>query len=149
MSPATSKIELPLNSDAEIARLVDQFEVQELPYKHWTHRAHLAVAVYYLHNHTFNETLKTIRRKINDYNRARGDPNGYNETVTIAFLAKIREQLTQPSSRISAWQDFTLAVSTCTIAWLYNHYSPELVWSDEAKARWVPPDLTDFPFPTQ
>jgi hypothetical protein len=142
------KIELPLNNDVEIERLVDQFEARILPYRNWTHRAHLAVAVNYLHNFSFDATLARIRSKIIAYNRKCGDPDGYNETVTTAFLAMIRDQLLQSNAGISLFQDLEIAVSTCTIDWLYNHYSSEVVWSDDAKARWVSPDRADFSFPT-
>jgi hypothetical protein len=39
------KRELPLQQDADVERLVGAFEALTFPREHWTHRAHLAVAV--------------------------------------------------------------------------------------------------------
>jgi hypothetical protein len=41
------KEELPLATDDAIMEAVALFETCSLPYRHWTHRAHLAVAIRY------------------------------------------------------------------------------------------------------
>ena len=44
------KEELPLASQSDIAELAEKYEAYTLPYKNWTHRAHLALALFYLKN---------------------------------------------------------------------------------------------------
>lgn len=62
---AVIKEELPLASDTEITDIVEQFEASKLPYKHWTHRTHLAVAVLYSRQLDFEDALNRIRKNIN------------------------------------------------------------------------------------
>ena len=55
------KEELPLATDDEILEAVSQFENCSLPYKHWTHRAHLAVAIRYAWLYDYDTALERIR----------------------------------------------------------------------------------------
>ena len=83
------KEELPLKEDAEIEQLVGAFESLSLPRANWTHRAHLAVGVYYLRHRGLEGALQQMRERIKAYNLACGDPDGYSETITTTYLQKI------------------------------------------------------------
>lgn len=83
------KQELPFLRDREITQLVHEFEACVLPYQTWTHRAYLAVAVYYSRKWPFETSLARIRENIDIYNKVCGDPRGYNETITIFFAQNI------------------------------------------------------------
>jgi hypothetical protein len=90
------KIDVPFADDAEIAKLVEQCEPASWPYERWTHRAHLAVGLKYALAMPFDAALDRIRHHITLYNRACGDPNGYNETITILFLRRISAACCDP-----------------------------------------------------
>lgn len=140
------KSELPLKDDIEVADLVEKFESRTLPYKHWTHRAHLAVAVTYLYQMSFDMALRRIRQMIKAYNQTIGDPDGYNETLTILFMRKIQHDIDAGTYCLYLFEEVARLASECPIQWVYQFYSKELIWSSEAKAGWVEPDLSEIVF---
>lgn len=83
------KQELPLQDDAAIERLVAAFEGLTLPRSNWTHRAHLAVGVHYIRHWGLDGALQRMRERIQAYNLACGDPDGYSETITATYLCSI------------------------------------------------------------
>lgn len=140
------KVELPLDSDREIESVVRQFELCRLPYKHWTHRAHLTVAVYYLRRYSCSEALARVRTNINTYNRKRGDPAGYNETVTVMFMRKLASEIRCGRACESMHDEVARVAKLCDSSWLFRYFSRERIFSAEAKEKWVSPDLADIDF---
>jgi len=51
-------------NDAEIVRLIKAFEQQTLPRLHWTHQAHLTVAIWYRIHYAQPEATVRIREGI-------------------------------------------------------------------------------------
>lgn len=140
------KQELPIASDGEVSRIVDQFEKCSLPYKNWTHRAHLAVAVFYSRNRAYQDALSRIRQCINIYNSACGDPDGYNETITIMFMRKIFSELNQGNNCASCFGEVERISKLCSADWLFEYYTPKVIFSASAKAKWVAPDVKPLDF---
>jgi hypothetical protein len=140
------KLELPFATAADIEAAVAQFEAGALPYAHWTHRAHLAVALVYAHRHAYDAALIRIRDHINAYNRICGQPDGYNETVTVLFLRKVFAEASGARALPALPEELARLATLCTAEWVYRHYSKERVWSAEAKARWLAPDLNPLDF---
>lgn len=133
------KIDVPFATDAEVEEMVAAFEECRWPYPRWTHRAHIGVAAVYLSRHPFDEALTRTRHHINLYNRTCGDPDGYHETLTVLFLRRVAAELRHRGERSLAEvvNDLT---AMCDMTWPLRHYSPELLWSAEAKAGCVEPD---------
>jgi hypothetical protein len=139
------KIDIPFTSKAEIATLVGLFESCELPYERWTHRAHLAVAVAYLQRYSLLEATARARTFIPRYNVARGDPNGYHETLTVLFMRLVdREMRASPAAK--AADLINQMNDRYRVAWFLNYYTPELLWSAAARSEFVPPDLRALDF---
>jgi hypothetical protein len=143
--PSRPKIDVPFTSEAEIAELVRLFESCELPYERWTHRAHLAVAVAYLQRYSLLEATERARTYIPRYNMARGDPNGYHETLTVLFMRLVdREMRAMPNASPAVLvNDMN---ERYRVSWLLNYYTPELLWSAGARTAFVPPDLRALDF---
>ncbi len=141
-----AKMELPLKDVTQIESLVRDFESLTLPYENWTHRAHLAVAVYYVRTLSFDDALMQIRSCINAYNAARGDPDGYNETITIMFMRRIASELKHKDCDATMHDELARFEVLCGVDWLYRYYSRDLIWSSEAKKRWVNPDISELDF---
>lgn len=139
---AFKKVDPPLATDAEVESLVTAFEDASLPYPHWTHRAHLAVAVAYLTRYRFDLALDRIRIHINLYNGKRGKADGYHETVTAAHMLRVAAYLQSKVERPTLAQAVDEVTTLCGNGWLAAHYSPGRLASAEAKAGWVEPDLT-------
>jgi hypothetical protein len=95
------KQELPLEDDAAIERLVREFEALTLPRAHWTHRAHLAVGVHYVRHRGLAGALQRMRERIQAYNLACGDPDGYSETITATWLFSIAADISRDDATVT------------------------------------------------
>jgi hypothetical protein len=140
------KRDVPFCMDAEITDLVAQFEQCCWPYERWTHRAHIAVAVTYLRRHPFAEAMRLVRRNIQQYNRTCGDPNGYHETITVFFMRLVRWFLENQVGRNNAAELVAELSDRYGMNTLLEYYSPDRLWSSEAKQSWVEPDRKPLEF---
>ena len=130
----------------EIFSLVRRFEDCTLPREEWTHAAHLTVALWHLLQFDWPEAVAHVRRGIKRYNAAHGvraTPTGdYHETLTLfwlrtvqAFLEAERNEaraLVHLANELAATHDKDLPL---------KHYTRELLFSPDARANWVEPDL--------
>jgi hypothetical protein len=133
-------------SEASIKKLIQQFESRTLAIEAWTHEAHLIVAIWYLKNHTKAEATCYLRSGIISYNVAVGtinSPNsGYHESITLFWIhlidayIKAHKSLTI-SELTSEFLDSKYASKTI----FFEYYSKDLLFSTEARANWVAPDL--------
>jgi hypothetical protein len=126
--------------------MVGRFERCEWPYARWTHRAHLGVALCYLRAYPFEAALARIRHHIPLYNRTLGDPDGYHDTITVLFMRRVRRYLDDHSGDLSMAAAIEELAADCDMRWPLRYYSPERLWSAEAKAGWVKPDLRPLHF---
>jgi len=134
----------PFTSDAETAELVRLFESCELPGSRWTHRAHLAVAASYLRCYPLSEATDRARIHIRRYNESRGNLTGYHETITVLFLRLVASELrTNPPVLCEFVNDLA---GRFPMDSLLGYYSRERLWSDEARAAFVEPDLRPLDF---
>jgi hypothetical protein len=139
-APRRPKIDTVFQTEEEIRELVAQFESCCWPYERWTHRAHLAVAVWYLSHYPLDEATERMRRGLQSYNRLVGDPAGYHETVTVFYMQAIHRVLERPEEA-SVPAIVEELHRRFHLAWLMEHYSPAVLWSAQARDHWVEPDL--------
>jgi hypothetical protein len=107
------------------------------------------VAVHVIRERAELVAERDLPRLIQAFNAAKGIPDaparGYNETVTIFHLRVVRAFLEAESP--AAEQAFHLVCNGLLAsplgdpALMWRYYSRELLFSPEAKARFVPPDL--------
>jgi hypothetical protein len=140
------KIDRPFTDDAEVVEMVGMFERCEWPYSRWTHRAHIGVALCYLQALPFEAALTRARHHIQLYNRTCGDPSGYHETITVLFLRRIRRYLLEHSSQVSLAAAAEELAAASDMHWPLQYYSPERLWSAEARASWLEPDRRPLDF---
>jgi hypothetical protein len=131
-----------MKTDDEIEALVRSFEDCTLPRAEWTHREHLIVALHYLRRHPRAEAADRIRRGIRRYNLSVGNPTGYHETITLAWVAVIVRFLEgrardQPLARLAE----ALLAECGSKDYLLQFFSRDRLMSDEARRTWVPPNL--------
>lgn len=126
--------------------LLREFEERTLPYDEWTHMSHVRVGFLYVYGHRFDQAVGLMREGIQKYNQANANRvrMGYHETITVAFLRLIAARIEKDAG----------VASGCSIAFcerhpelldqrmLERHYSRELLFSDEARSNFVPPDLS-------
>jgi hypothetical protein len=139
------KVDHPFASDAEIAELVRLFESSELPGERWTHRAHLAVAATYVCAYPLGEATDRAREHIRRYNESRGNLTGYHETITVLFMRLVARDLrvARPASLAAFVNDLA---ARYRVGWLFGYYSQNRLWSPEARAGLIPPDLRPLDF---
>jgi len=135
----------------ECDTFVGRFEAGSVPSEEWTHQAHIAMATVFLARYG-NSVLPHTRSALRNHLLSRGKPiNLYHETLTILWLAVIAEAMqTQRDLPLH-----TIVCNNCAAFSAQNklherYYSFDVFNSDEARARWMPPDLLPLtiPFPT-
>ena len=130
----------------DVLSLVRRFEDCTLPREEWTHAAHLTVALWHLLQYDWPEAVARVRRGIKRYNAARGivatPTGGYHETLTVFWLRRARSFL--EGGRNEARSLVALAnelVATADKSLPLAYYTRERLFSPEARAGWVEPDL--------
>jgi hypothetical protein len=136
----------PFGTDREALDLLERFREGSLPKAAFTHRAHLMVGLWFLDHHDEANARKLVPEAIKRFNDRVGTVpkprGGYHETITqfyLSMIARFRRRWrggTSFAARANALyqelEDRSLPL---------RHYSETLLWSDEARARWVAPDL--------
>ena len=129
----------------DVEELVRDFEIGRLSREDWNHRAHLAVAAYYLTRLPEGEATERMIAGIRRYNHANGirqtPTGGYHETITLFWLVVTRVTVdayrTEPVlERINAVVSGFAGRGDL----MFSFYSRNRLFSPEARAHWVPPD---------
>ena len=133
-------------TNEEVFSLVRRFRDCTLPRAEWTHAAHLVVALWHLLEYDWPEATARVRLGIRSYNAAHGIPTtptgGYHETLTLFWLRVVRSfleggrnearSLVSLANELAAGADSGLPL---------RHYTRARLFSPEARAGWVEPDL--------
>jgi hypothetical protein len=132
-------------TDPYIESFMQAFEVGSLSKSEWTHSRHLVMALWYLRHHNRDEATSLIRDGIQRFNERQGNLTGYHETITLAWVAVIERflgvrDLDVPLSVLAG----ELLRQCGDKNYLLRFYSKERLFSDEARHRWVPPDLASI-----
>ncbi len=135
----------PFATDDDARAVLSAFHAGQLPRTAWNHRAHLTVALSFARQHAPDVALVAMRAAILRYNNAVGIENapqsGYHETLTVFFMQVVslhtnRHPIAPPfvvdaNALVDAWGRHDLPL---------QYYSKDRLFSDEARARWLPPD---------
>jgi hypothetical protein len=140
------KVDTPFASDAELFEMVGQFEACEWPNACWTHRAHLGVALCYLRQYPAAVALERIRHHIQRYNHTSGDPSGYHETITVLFIRRAGQYLRDHPEIQALAQAVEDLAADCDRRWPLRDDSPDRLFSQDARRRWVEPDRQPLDF---
>jgi hypothetical protein len=136
-----------LRSD-ELRDLVAAFEATTLPYKQWTHAAHLTVGLWYQLWYGPDEALQHMRTGLRRYNAAHADEPmrvGYHETITRFWMWVVSDYLQRTPVDGSLAELANGLVAACTDRELpFRYYSRDHLMSDAARATWVEPDLREL-----
>jgi len=138
------------HSTEEIARLIEAFESCTLSRAEWTHAAHLTVALWYHLTAPAAEVTALVSEGIKRYNAAHGivttPTGGYHETMTLFWIAIVAKYLRELARR-----DHSLIALANGLIERYGdknlpftYYTRERLFSLEARASWVGPDLRNL-----
>jgi hypothetical protein len=137
--------------DAEIEAIGRGLFDRTLPKPRWTHAAHFAACVWVLACCPELDAFVVLPAKIRAYNEAMGTPNtdtsGYHETITHASILAARSFIATGERRpLVVLCNALLASPLGRSDWLLAYWSRTLLFSTEARAAWVDPDLAPLPF---
>jgi hypothetical protein len=123
------------------------FEECQLPKALWTHEAHVRMAWLYLQQRPLIEVIPVVRGAIQRYNNSFGNPEGYHETITVAYLRLIDHRIGDRARERSfaEFRENHPDLLDRTLSALLRHYSREVLFSKEAFRTFVEPDLSPLP----
>jgi len=130
----------------EVLSLLRRFHDCTLPRDEWTHAAHLTVALWHLLEYDWSEAVSRVRLGIQSYNAAHGirttPTGGYHETLTLFWMRRVRtfleEDRNEARSLVALANDLGAALDSRLPL---EYYTRERLFSSEARAGWVEPDL--------
>ena len=139
------------HDDAEIVRIGEGLLARTLPRPDWTHEAHLAATTYLLTRRPDVDIDKELPGIIRAYNESVGgvnsDSEGYHETITRLFLHGVRLFLSEADGHEALHElvNELLLSPMGRREWPLRFYSPERLFSVEARRKFVPPDIAALP----
>jgi hypothetical protein len=139
------------HSDAEIEHLGEGLLARTLPREEWTHEAHLAATAFLLLKRPDIDLDKELPGIIRRYNESVGgvnsDSEGYHETITRVFLRGVRLFLAEADLAEPLHELVTelLLSPMGRRDWPLRFYSPQRLFSVEARLNWVQPDIASVP----
>lgn len=110
------------------------------------HRAHVRLAYTYLAEHEPARAIQLLRIGLLSFLLYHGvDASKYHETLTRAWILAVRHfmELAPPCASADAFIDGNPALLDKQI--MLTHYSAALLFSDEARVRFVEPDRDRIP----
>ena len=129
----------------EIEAVVQKFEACHYGLKDFSHGKHLVVAAWYLSRHPFEQAMARMRSSLLRFTAHHG-VQGYHETITRFWLELVAGHLRKVQAGTPLVDDVNELVRTYRDKnILFDYYSREVVMSEEAKQRWVNPDLRALP----
>ncbi len=132
-------------TENEIVSLVESFENGTISESDWRHAEHLVTALFYLSNHDFETALTKMRGGIFNLLKSFGvdlskEMEGYHETLTVFWMRTVddfrKSKNGSPMPEIS-----NELIRNFDKNYPLRFYSRELLFSDEARARFVETDL--------
>jgi hypothetical protein len=136
---------------SDVPALVARFEACTLPKEDWTHQAHLTVGLWYASRMPYEAALVAVRSGIQRLNAAHGlittPTRGYHETITRLFLHGVRLFLAEAnaSEPLHELVNELLLSPMGRRDWPLRFYSPERLFSVEARREFIAPDLASLP----
>lgn len=132
----------------EIESVVRGFESCQLPPSRFTHPAHLTVITWYLSRLTAQEAAARMRAGLYRFLDHHGLGHGkYNETITLFWVKLVRRFLDDAEMNRSLLDLTNEAIESFGNSQLiFDYYSKERIFSEEAKTAWVEPDLKPLNF---
>jgi hypothetical protein len=137
-----TELTVPRRTEAEIEALVGAFEAGTLSNKEFNHFAHMTVAMWYLWQLPYAEAVTAMRGSIKHFAEVHGHTGLYHETITLFWLKLLRHYLDGVEAGTSLPEAVHAALTQLgDTTLMFQHYSRELLFSAEARAGWVEPDL--------
>ena len=132
-------------SGEDILDLVHAFERASVPRDEWKHAEHLIVALYYVSHYDIETATEKMRSGIlnllaNGFNIDLAKEMPYHETITVFWIRTIAAFQASSNGKPIA-EKIVEMVKRFDKEYLLSFYTRERLFSDEARARYIEPDL--------
>jgi hypothetical protein len=130
---------------AQVRRLGDGLLACTLDRADWTHEAHLAATLYLVVERPELDLEAELPRLIRRFNESVGgvnsDTEGYHHTITLTYLAAIRDHAAEtPGQELCARTNALLLSDRGRRDWPLRFYSPERLFSTKARVGYLEPE---------
>ena len=106
------------------------------------HRSHLVVATWYLAEGDRSQALDRMRASILNFLRHYEIKGKYNETITLFWIILVEQCLSRLPPELSLLERTNAVVDSLSDSRvLFDYFSKDLLWSEQAVREWVDPDL--------
>jgi hypothetical protein len=123
-----------------------QFESCKFPLAEFDHRGHLRLAYVYLAENDTETAYHLMRAALRSFLEHNGvDLSKYHDTITHAWILAVRHFMETTSSAESADSFIDQHPEMLDSKIMLTHYSAEVLFSDEARIKFVEPDLDPIP----
>jgi hypothetical protein len=136
--------------DRAVGRIGEGLIARTLRRADWTHEAHLAACLYILlerPNIVPERDLPDIIRRFNEsVGGVNDETQGYHETITQLYIRGVRAFLARTQAHVPLVEKVNalLQAEEGRRDWPLRFYSPERLFSKEARLGWVEPDLASL-----
>jgi hypothetical protein len=142
--------ESPFATDDDVRALLSAFHDGTLPRSAWNHRAHMTAALSFGRALPRDQAIDAMRAGIQKFNRAAGivstPDSGYHETITAFYMHIVALHVLADLSPSSLADDANALMAAWGRADLpMSYWSRDRLFSRDARARWIPPDLQPLP----
>jgi hypothetical protein len=129
--------------ESEIQAVVDGLESCSTDKTNFKHRDHLTVAVSYLVSSGLEDALERLRLALFAFlDHHQVDRVKYNETITIFWLQMVRKVMNEVPAEASLVDKCNHVLDSLGNPELvFDYYTRETLLSDEARVKFVKPDL--------
>ena len=125
---------------------VAEFEACRFPPAQFDHRAHVRLAYAYLAENDTERAAELMRSALMAFlSHHKIDTSKYHETMTKAWILAVRHFMQRSASALSADDFIEANPALLDSKIMQTHYSADLLFSDEARARFVEPNLDPIP----
>lgn len=123
-----------------------KFESCEFPASEFNHRAHLRLAYIYLVENDTETSVDLMRDSLHRYLQHNGvSPSKYHETMTKAWILAVRHFMNKTENSDSSDSLINQHPVMLDSKIMMTHYSAEVLYSDEARKKFIEPDLDPIP----
>lgn len=122
-------------------QLVAAFESTELAGDQFSHAEHVRTAWWYLTHHSVAEAMARFCTALRRFATAKGVPDKYHETMTVAYMLIMAERI--DADRSLGWAEFAARnpdLLRRTPSVLSTYYTEETLASERARRGFVMPD---------
>lgn len=137
----------PFETDEDVLEVVRKFESCEYAPDDFGHKLHLTVALVYLLDSPYAESLERMRRGLRRFVAHHRLSGVYHETLTVFWTRRVLAFVEQSDkSRGLARLANALNDACANSRLVFDYYTKERIDSDKARAHWLDSDLKPLDF---